>query len=212
MNLCRNHDNDEAYLLLTIEVFEHRLTGRLYTTHEIKKDVCRNEEYEKIHLNDIFWKGFFECKQGLFLVNLAVGFNFPDHYVVIDSDRKLLIDPSYEQPISFQVLYTNGQPDKTKWVNLFKKLGYRYFFTMHQLYSKNSRFCVQPAIVAVGPADIVGLASANANGVKPKKSRRGRKKKTTTQQTNAVALTPALNVVALTPDIVAMIIGVSLIK
>ena len=45
-------------------------------------------------------------------------------------------------------------------------------------------FREQPANVAVGPADIVGLASDNANGVKHKS--RKRKKRRTTQQTEAV--------------------------
>jgi len=184
--LCCIHDKDEAYQIRKIEVFQERSrTNRLYTTQEIGKDVCKNKKYLKIHLNDIFWKGFFECKRGLFLVSVAVSSNVADHSVVIDSNRGLLIDPSFEQPISFQVLYTDGKPDEQKWKDMFKQMGYKFFSTMHQLYSKHSRFCEQPANVAVGPADIVGLASDNANGVKHKKSRK-RKKRRTTQQTEAV--------------------------
>ena len=116
----------------------------MYTNKELGVKAAKGDGKLKIHLNRIFVSGFFECKKGLYVVTVAVGqSHVADHCIVFDSWRKLIIDPSYASPISFEVLYTDGKPDAKKWKKMFKVLDYKFFDKMHQLYSKDSRFCVQ---------------------------------------------------------------------
>jgi hypothetical protein len=167
--MCKQncHGKTEQYQFQNISVVSDEF-NRLFTDKEIGVKAVKGDGKINIHLNLIFVSGFFECKKGLYVVTVAVGqSNIADHCIVFDSWRKLIIDPNYAFPISFEVLYTDGKPDAQKWKNMFYVLEYKFFHTMHQVYSKDSRFCVH-----------------------------GHEKK----------------VVHLTPDIVAMIIGVSLIK
>jgi hypothetical protein len=86
-------------------------------------------------LTDIFSKGFFESRKGLFLVTVQVGNNKDaNHYTVFDSWRMLIIDPSYTEPIRW--------PDKDRWGVVLDKLQYIRFEDIYQLYSQNSRFFV----------------------------------------------------------------------
>ena len=93
-------------------------------------------------------------------MNVAVGQSkVANHSVVFDGFRKLIIDPNYASPIYFEVLYTDGKPDEQKWKNMFKKLDYKFFHRMQQVYSIDSRFCVHGNCVQ--PANIVAMKTAN---------------------------------------------------
>lgn len=116
----------------------------MYTNRELGVKAAKGDGKLKIHLNRIFVSGFFECKKGLYVVTVAVGqSNFANHCIVFDGWRNLIIDPNYDVPICFDVLYTDGKPDAKKWNNMFKVLDYKFFDKMHQVYSIDSRFCVQ---------------------------------------------------------------------
>ena len=116
----------------------------MYTNKELGVKAAKGDGKLKIHLNRIFVSGFFECKKGLYVVTVAVGqSNFANHCIVFDGWRNLIIDPNYDVPICFDVLYTDGKPDAKKWKNMFKVLDYKFFHRMHQVYSIDSRFCVQ---------------------------------------------------------------------
>jgi hypothetical protein len=116
----------------------------LFTDKEIGVKPVQGVGKIKIHLNHIFVSGFFECKKGLYVVTVAVGQSYiADHCIVFDSWRKLIIDPNYASPISFEVLYNaDGKPDQKKWENMWKELDYRFFHKMQQVYSIDSRFYV----------------------------------------------------------------------
>ena len=114
----------------------------LFTDKEIGVKPVQGDGKIKIHLNHIFVSGFFECKKGLYVLTVAVGQNdVANHCIVFDSWRKLIIDPNYASPISFEVLYNaDGKPDQKKWENMWKELDYRFFQKMQQVYSKDSKF------------------------------------------------------------------------
>ena len=161
---CDNeHIKDEAYQLRKVKIFEDE-RGCLHTKKE--------DMYKDVPLIDAVWKGFFENNKGLFLVTVAVGESgFANHCVIIDSFRQYIIDPSYAEPMPFQVGYKNGCLDKQQWQDIFKVLEYKFFGTMHQLYSKNSRFCVSEAKGGNGKASNFSIPSGaaldNADGVQP---------------------------------------------
>lgn len=114
----------------------------MYTDKEIGVKPVQGDGKSKIHPNNIFVSGFFECKKGLYVVTVAVGqSNIADHCIVFDSWRKLIIDPNYASPISFEVLYNaDRKPDEEKWKNMCKELDYKFFGGMQQVYSIDSKF------------------------------------------------------------------------
>lgn len=114
----------------------------MYTDKELGVKPVKGDGKSKIHTNDIFVSGFFECKKGLYVLTVAVGQNdVADHCIVFDSWRKLIIDPNYASPISFEVLYNaDRNPDKEKWKNMCKELDYKFFKKMQQVYSIDSKF------------------------------------------------------------------------
>ena len=98
------HNKEEDYQLLKISVYEHRDTKRLYTTEQIAKRERKNRMYYKIDLKNAFLKGFLQQIQGIFIVSVAVNGNHcPNHYIVFDTGRGLIIDPNFERPILLQI-------------------------------------------------------------------------------------------------------------
>ena len=130
----------EHYQFQNISVFKDQ-DNCLYTDKELGVKPVEGDGKSKIHPNHIFVSGFFECKQGLYVLTVAVGQNHvADHCIVFDSWRKLIIDPNYASPISFEVLYNaDRKPDKQKWKNMCKELDYKIFEKMKQVYSKGSK-------------------------------------------------------------------------
>lgn len=141
--MCKQncHAETEHYQFQNISVFKDQ-DNCLYTDKELGVKPVKGDGKSKIHPNDIFESGFFECKKGLYVLTVAVGQNdVADHCIVFDSWRKLIIDPNYASPISFEVLYNaNRKPDKEKWKNMCKELDYKIFEKMQQVYSKGSKF------------------------------------------------------------------------
>ena len=129
--MCKQncHGKTEQYQFQNISVVKDEF-NRLFTDKEIGVKAVKGDGKIKIHLNHIFVSGFFECKKGLYVVTVAVGqSNIADHCIVFDSWRKLIIDPNYAFPISFDVLYNaDMKPDEQKWnKNICKELGYMFF-------------------------------------------------------------------------------------
>ena len=138
--VCR-HDEEEGYLLLTISVYQRVCDNLLYTKQEIGPGVVTKGVYNKLNTTNAILIGFFEQKPGIYIVKVRVGVNSSaNHYIVVNSWTGQIIDPSYSFPISFQWAYRNGKLDKEKWVAMLNDLEYRYFETMYQMYSINSRF------------------------------------------------------------------------
>jgi len=141
--MCKQncHGNKEHYQFQNISVFKDQ-NNCLFTDKEIGVKPVQGDGKTKIHLNHIFVSGFFECKKGLYVLTVAVGqSNVANHCVVFDSWRKLIIDPNYASPISFEVLYNADRlPDEQKWKNMCKELDYKFFQTMQQVYSIDSKF------------------------------------------------------------------------
>ena len=136
---CKSHDIKEMYQFRKLVIFKDQY-HQFLTKQERKKAEC----YEHIHLDDAFLCGFFESRKGLFLVTVVLTKGMPaDHYIVIDSWRKLIIDSNFEEPISFLVTYNAaGLPDREKWRTVLCELKYHGFVEAYQVYSQNSRFSV----------------------------------------------------------------------
>ena len=160
--MCKQecHAKREHYQFQSISVFKDQ-SNSLFTDKELGVKPVQGDGKIQIQLNNVFESGFFECKKGLYVVTVAVGqSHVADHCIVFDGWRKLIIDPNYASPISFEVLYTDGKPDKQKWKKMRKELDYKFFQKMQQVYSIDSRFCVhghngncvQPNIVAMKTA------------------------------------------------------------
>jgi len=124
--------------------------------------------YNKLNTTNAILNGFFEQIPGIYIVKVRVGVNSSaNHYIVVNSWTGQIIDPSYSFPISFQWAYTNGKLDKEKWKAMLNDLEYRWFETMYQMYSTDSRFSDRHEFVT---NDFTGEAN-NKDGLESQDSR-----------------------------------------